>query len=482
MSNAYVITSKLIRKFWKRKAENDMMTEEQAKALLLKQESVYTRAPELREAAFAYCEVYKTFLNASKTEREAVVWAVRQAEENGFVPYDPAESYRPGDRVYQINRGKSVTLAVIGTDAPETGFSIVVSHIDSPRLDLKQRPLYESAGISYFKTHYYGGIKKYQWTALPLAIHGTVLTESGRRVDVRIGEEEGDPVFFISDLMPHIAKDQYDKKLGDAISGEGLNIINGSLPLGEGNDAVKLGVLALLHEKYGIAEADLRTAELSAVPAQKAVDVGFDASMIAAYGQDDRVCAYPSLTALLELQTPARTCVVVLVDKEEIGSEGVTGLRSAALKHFLISLCENRGADYKVVFAASDCLSADVGGAYDPCYADAYEAVNSSYMNHGVAVMKYTGARGKSGSSDASAELLAKLASIFKKHGIVWQTGEYGKVDQGGAGTVATEIAMLNISVVDTGVPILSMHSPVELAAKADIYMMHRAVKAYFAG
>jgi len=372
-------------------------------------------------------------------------------------------------------------LAVIGTDAPEAGFSIVVSHIDSPRLDLKQRPLYETAGISYFKTHYYGGIKKYQWTALPLALHGTVMTESGGRVDVRVGEAEGEPVFFISDLMPHIAKDQYEKKLGDAISGEGLNIINGSLPLGEGSDAVKLGILALLHEKYGITEADLRTAELSAVPAQKAVDVGFDASMIAAYGQDDRVCAYPSLTALFETKAPARTCVVVLADKEEIGSEGVTGLRSAALAHFLTSLCENRGADYKTCFAASDCLSADVGGAYDPCYAEAYEAGNSAYLNHGVAVMKYTGARGKSGSSDASAELLAKLARIFRENDVVWQTGEYGKVDQGGAGTVATEIAMLNISVVDTGVPILSMHSPVELAAKADIYMLHRALAAYFA-
>ena len=458
-----------------------MMTEEQAKSLLLKQENVYTRDPQLREPAFAYCEGYKAFLNVAKTEREAVEWAVREAEANGFVPYDPTVSCKPGDRVYRVNRGKSVMLAVIGTDAPEAGFSIVVSHIDSPRLDLKQRPLYETAGISYFKTHYYGGIKKYQWTALPLALHGTVMTESGGRVDVRVGEAEGEPVFFISDLMPHIAKDQYEKKLGDAISGEGLNIINGSLPLGEGSDAVKLGILALLHEKYGITEADLRTAELSAVPAQKAVDVGFDASMIAAYGQDDRVCAYPSLTALFETKAPARTCVVVLADKEEIGSEGVTGLRSAALAHFLTSLCENRGADYKTCFAASDCLSADVGGAYDPCYAEAYEAGNSAYLNHGVAVMKYTGARGKSGSSDASAELLAKLARIFRENDVVWQTGEYGKVDQGGAGTVATEIAMLNISVVDTGVPILSMHSPVELAAKADIYMLHRALAAYFA-
>ena len=458
-----------------------MMTEEQAKSLLLKQENVYTRDPQLREPAFAYCEGYKAFLNAAKTEREAVEWAVREAEANGFVPYDPTVSCKPGDRVYRVNSGKSVMLAVIGTDAPEAGFSIVVSHIDSPRLDLKQRPLYETAGISYFKTHYYGGIKKYQWTALPLALHGTVMTESGGRVDVRVGEAEGEPVFFISDLMPHIAKDQYEKKLGDAISGEGLNIINGSLPLGEGSDAVKLGILALLHEKYGITEADLRTAELSAVPAQKAVDVGFDASMIAAYGQDDRVCAYPSLTALFETKAPARTCVVVLADKEEIGSEGVTGLRSAALAHFLTSLCENRGADYKTCFAASDCLSADVGGAYDPCYAEAYEAGNSAYLNHGVAVMKYTGARGKSGSSDASAELLAKLARIFRENDVVWQTGEYGKVDQGGAGTVATEIAMLNISVVDTGVPILSMHSPVELAAKADIYMLHRALAAYFA-
>lgn len=456
------------------------MNSENAKKLLLTRETVYSSRRDTIDKAYDYCEGYKRFLDKSKTEREAVSFAVDAAKANGFSQYDPDKKYAPGDKVYYVNRMKSVMLAVIGSAGPEAGFAVAAAHIDSPRLDLKQHPLYESSDIAYFKTHYYGGLKKYQWTALPLALHGVVYDREGKQINISVGEDENDPVFFITDLMPHISKDQYEKKLGEAISGEGLNIVCGSAPLSDEDGSVKLGVLALLNEKYGISEEDLVTAELSAVPALKARDVGFDRSMISAYGQDDRVCAYPAVTALLSLKDPKRTCVVILADKEEIGSEGVTGMRSAALKDFLVSLCENAGADYKKCFAASHCISADVGGAYDPCYAEAYEASNSSYINKGIAVMKYTGARGKSGSSDASAELLSRVAGIFRKNGIVWQTGEYGKVDQGGAGTVATELACLNIDVVDVGVPILSMHSPSELAAKADIYMLHLALEAFF--
>ena len=452
-----------------------MMTEEQAKSLLLKQENVYTRDPQLREPAFAYCEGYKAFLNAAKTEREAVEWAVREAEANGFVPYDPTVSCKPGDRVYRVNRGKSVMLAVIGTDAPEAGFSIVVSHIDSPRLDLKQRPLYETAGISYFKTHYYGGIKKYQWTALPLALHGTVMTESGGRVDVRVGEAEGEPVFFISDLMPHIAKDQYEKKLGDAISGEGLNIINGSLPLGEGSDAVKLGILALLHEKYGITEKDFARAEIEIVPAYKSRDVGFDRSMIGAYGHDDRVDAYPALMAEIATKNPAFTTVCVLTDKEEIGSDGVTGMQSMYVFHFMQELCRTAGQDDIIAFRNSVCLSADVTAAYDPSWASAFEPMNGTYAGRGIALFKYTGSRGKSAANDASAELVGYVTRMMDADDVAWQIGELGRLDLGGGGTIAKYVANRGIPVIDIGVPVLSMHSPFEVIHKTDLYMAYRA-------
>lgn len=429
-----------------------------------------------------YCEGYKVFLDRGKTEREAAAAAEIMAKTAGFVPLRRGMALKPGDRVYALNRGRAFAAAIVGREPLDAGALITAAHIDSPRLDLKPYPLYEEADMAFFKTHYYGGIRKYQWVTVPLEIHGVVVKKDGSSVEVNLGGRDDEPVLVITDLLPHLSKDQNTKPLSTAFTGENLNVLVGGVPYNDdGGEKVKLAVMSILNERYGIDEADFLSAELSLVPAGKSRDVGLDASFVGAYGQDDRVCAYPSLTALFETKAPARTCVVVLADKEEIGSEGVTGLRSAALAHFLTSLCENRGADYKTCFAASDCLSADVGGAYDPCYAEAYEAGNSAYLNHGVAVMKYTGARGKSGSSDASAELLAKLARIFRENDVVWQTGEYGKVDQGGAGTVATEIAMLNISVVDTGVPILSMHSPVELAAKADIYMLHRALAAYFA-
>lgn len=449
------------------------------KDLIYEAKNAYKTEPDL-DKINCFCEEYKHFMDLSKTEREATLFAVKEAEKNGFTPFDRKKAYNAGDKVYYVNREKSIILAVIGSDDLENGANIVVSHVDSPRLDMKQRPLYEDSSLAYFKTHYYGGIKKYQWTAMPLSLHGVVIKKDGTKITVTIGESDDEPVFYISDLMPHIAKNQMERPLASAISGEGLNIIVGSVPVDAENNAIKLSVLKALYEKYGITEADLITAELSAVPAGKARDVGFDRGMIAAYGHDDRICAFPSFKALLELGTPKRTCVCIFVDKEEIGSYGVTGMTSAAYKNFLHSMCMSGGADFAAFCKNSVCLSADVGGAFDSCYGDAYDPKNSAYVNRGVVVTKYTGARGKSGSSDASAELVYKITSLFDKEGVAWQTGEYGKVDEGGAGTVATEVAVLDIEVIDVGVPILSMHSPYELASKADIYAMYKASKAFF--
>lgn len=453
------------------------MNKEQAKQLLHQP----TRSFLTQDAAVAdaFCEDYRAFMDASKTERDAVQNAIALAEQAGFSAYTPGQALRPGQKLYWENRKKSLMLAVIGSAPLTEGFRIMASHIDSPRLDLKPAPLYENGGLGYFKTHYYGGIKKYQWTALPLALHGVVYRRDGSHVDICFGEREDEPVLYISDLMPHIAKDQVSKKGAEMIAGETLNLIGGSLPFDE-EDGVKLRILSILHEKYGIEERDFATAELCAVPAQKSRIVGFDGSMIAAYGQDDKVCAYPTLRALLEQDVPLHTGVVFLADKEEIGSEGVTGLRSEAYASFLRDLCADAGVTDRAAFRNSLCISADVGGAYDPCYADAYEAGNSCYLGNGIVVSKYTGSRGKGGCSDAGAELLSRVTRILDGANIAWQTGEYGKVDQGGAGTVAVDIAKLGIDVLDVGVPVLSMHSPVELAAKADIYAMYQCSQAFF--
>ena len=434
----------------------------------------------LRLKAFEYCEGYKDFIDNAKTEREAVEYTKNIAESNGFLPLS-ACSVSSGEKLYYVNNCKSVFYVRIGSGSLENGVRLIVAHVDSPRLDLKQLPLFESSGISYFKTHYYGGLKKYQWTALPLSLHGVIYKADGEKIDICIGEDDDDPVFYITDLMPHIAKDQYDKTLRDAIPGETLNIVNGSVPFDDEKGSVKHNILCLLNEKYGITERDFITAELSATPAQRSRDGGFDRSMIAAYGQDDRICAYPAFTALLDSDDSDKTRIVVFADKEEIGSVGITGMASRSVEFFLRKLCDKTGADYVRCVENSVCLSADVGGAFDPCYADAYEARNSAYINSGVAVVKYTGARGKSGCNDASAELVSKITRIFDENNVAWQTGEYGKVDQGGAGTVASEIAAMSMPVIDCGVPILSMHAPVELAAKSDIYMMHMACEAFFA-
>ncbi len=448
--------------------------------LFYKSETVFDKDANAFERADEFCKGYKHFIDSAKTERESAAFAAAEAERMGFTVYDRKKTYKAGDKVYFLNRFKSIVLCVFGSDDIENGANIVIAHTDSPRLDIKQRPLYEDGGLAYFKTHYYGGVKKYQWVAMPLALHGVIIKKNGEKVSVSLGEELDEPAFYISDLMPHIAKDQVDKPLGSAITGEGLNIIVGSVPVNGEKDALKLSVLKALNEKYGVTEADLITAELSIVPAGKSRDVGFDRGMISAYGHDDRICAYPSMRALFDLDVPKRTCICIFADKEEVGSYGVTGMSSAAYKNFLVDICRSSNACFEAFCENSVCLSADVGGAYDSCYADAYDAKNSAYVNHGVVVTKYTGSRGKSGSSDASAELFSKIVTVFDRDGVTWQTGEYGKVDQGGAGTVATEVALLNIDVIDCGVPMLSMHAPYELAAKVDIYEMYKAAKAFF--
>lgn len=455
------------------------MDREDAKKLVYKPVNVWLDRG-VKENAHEYCRGYRAFIDSAKTEREAVYYAVADAEKHGFVPFERGKTYKPGDRIYYVNRGKGIYLAVIGRQKTETGVRMIIAHTDCPRLDLKQKPLYEDGNLALMKTHYYGGIKKYQWTAQPLSLHGVVYRADGSRVDIRIGEDEDEPVLYITDLMPHIAKDQVAKTLAEGITGEELNLVAGSEPF-DAEEGAKLKVLALLNEKYGITEADLITAELSAVPASRSREVGFDRSMICAYGHDDRICAYPAYTALFEAGVPEHTCIAAFADKEEIGSEGVTGLKSDFLKHFLTDLCASDGSDYILCCASSICLSSDVGGAFDPTFASAYDTHNSARVGNGPVVVKYTGARGKSGCSDASAEVVSRITRIFDAAGVIWQCGEYGKVDQGGAGTVAAEVAMLNIDVIDVGVPILSMHSTGELASKGDIYMMYLADRAFYA-
>ena len=437
---------------------------------------------ETLKTADQYCEGYKAFINSVKSEREAVDFAVAQAEKAGFVPFDGSKKYAPGDKVYYNNRGKAVVLAVMGTEGCRGGVRIAASHIDSPRLDLKPHPLYEKNDLALFKTHYYGGIKKYQWTTIPLSMHGRVILKDGTRVDVNIGEQDGEPQFCVTDLLPHLADDQMKKTLNKGVEGENLNILIGSRPLrtDKGDDLVKLNVMNLLHEKYGMTEEDFVSADLEFVPAFHAVDIGFDRSMIGAYGHDDRVCAYPALTAILNVKKPKQTVVTVLADREEIGSYGNTGLNSEFLRYFIADLAQAEGLEARHVLSLSKCLSADVTAAFDPTYADAYETLNANYLNAGVGVAKYTGGRGKSGTSEATAEFVAEIRSLFDKNDVLWQIGEMGKVDLGGGGTVALYIASLNVDVIDIGVPVLSMHSPFEVVSKLDIYMTYKGILSFY--
>lgn len=437
-----------------------------------------TVSDEVLSKSEAYAKGYKAFLDKAKTEREAVAAAIESAKEKGFCEFDRNKKYSSGDKVYINNRGKALALAVIGREDVENGVNISAAHIDSPRLDLKPNPLYEEIELALFKTHYYGGIKKYQWTAIPLALHGVFALKNGTVKEVSIGEEDDEPKFVINDLLPHLAQEQSKRTLNEGIKGEELNVLIGSHPFKDekGSELVKLNILKLLNEKYGIVEEDFLSAELEIVPAFKACDIGLDRSMVGAYGQDDRVCAYPALTAVLEIEKPQKTAIAILADKEEIGSMGNTGLESDFLRYVIGDLAKMQGGDGTVAIRNSKCLSADVNAGLDPTFQDVMEKRNASRLNYGVVVTKYTGARGKSGTSDAGAEYMAYIRKLLDDNNIVWQSGELGKVDLGGGGTVAQYIANLGIDVVDLGVPVLSMHAPFETTAKLDIYMCYRAM------
>ena len=416
------------------------------------------------QKADAFCEEYKNFLNSSKTEREAVHYAVARAEKLGFTPFDAGKAYKAGDKVYLNNRGKALILAVVGKKDLREGVHILAAHTDSPRLDLKQVPVYEDNEMGYLKTHYYGGIKKYQWVTIPLALHGVLVKNDGSVVTVRIGEDEGDPVFCITDLLPHLAADQMKRPAGELIRGEELNVVIGSRPFrdDDASERVKLNLLKLLFEKYGVTEADFLSAELEVVPAFKASDVGLDRSFVGSYGQDD--CGVPDTTVMC-----------IFADKEEIGSVGCTGMKSAFLRHFIEDLAAPYGIAGRTVLQHSQCLSADVSAAFDPTFPEVCERKNNAFVNYGVSICKYTGARGKSGSSDASAEFMGWVRKILDEGNVLWQTSELGKVDQGGGGTVAAYIAELDVDTIDVGVPVLSMHAPYEMTAKIDVYSAYRA-------
>ncbi len=459
-----------------------MTTDELRKQLFSTPKNGYTRITDAQRAEMAeYITRYRAFMDACKTEREATAWTAAEAEKQGFKPFVPGMAANPGDRIYYNNRGKSILLAVIGKQPLSAGANICAAHVDSPRMDLKPNPLYEDSEIAYFKTHYYGGIKKYQWPTVPLAIHGVVYRKDGTVVPVTIGEAESDPILVVSDLLIHLAADQMKKPAAEAIAGEQLNVILGTEPVeGEGADLVKLNIMRLLNEKYGIVEQDFLSAELTIVPAGKCRDVGLDRSLLAAYGHDDRVCAYAEIDALLHIETPNKTAVCILADKEEIGSVGISGMQSQAFEYFMGGLCDAQGVKLAQCFASSFCLSADVSNAYDPNFAETCDARNSSRLNYGVAICKYTGSRGKSGASDASAEAMGHVRTTLDNAGVIWQIATLGKVDQGGGGTVAAYMANRNIVTVDAGVPVLCMHAPMELVSKLDCYETMLACKAIY--
>ena len=436
-------------------------------------------------AIFDYCEGYKVYLDKGKTERTCVDYTVELIEAAGFVPLERGMELVPGMKVYRVNRGRGINLAVIGSAPLDQGVSIVAAHIDAPRLDLKPTPLYEDSEIAFLKTHYYGGIRKYQWVTIPLELRGVVVLKDGSVVNVSVGGNPGDPQFTINDLLPHLGADQSKKPLGEAIPAESLNLVVGSRPLkdDEGDGRVKLAVMQILHEKYGITEADFISAEIEAVPAFNATDIGFDRTLLGAYGHDDRVCAYAGLKAMLDLEgTPCRTAVCVLADKEEIGSEGVSGMQSAFFDTFMEDLCDSQNVPLRACYEKSFCLSSDVTAAFDPNFAEVYERNNSAFVNYGVGLSKYTGARGKGGCSDAGAEAVGYIRRLLDDRGVLWQMAELGKTDQGGGGTVACYMANRNIDTLDAGVPVLSMHSPFETVSKLDCYMTYAACRALYEG
>lgn len=448
-----------------------------------KRTNVYETADEkTMKAIFDYAEGYKKFLGECKTEREACAYIVEEAEKKGYKQFDFSEKVKKGDKLYYNNRGKAVFIIKIGTgDIKKDGIRIVGSHIDNPRLDLKQVPLYEDNGVAFAKTHYYGGIRKYQWATIPLALHGVVAKKNGEVVTVKIGEEESDPVFYVSDLLPHLAAKQNAKTLGEAIEGENLNIWLGNIPYGEKEDdkTVKKNLLKILEEKYGIEEEDFLSAELSLTPSFKPKDIGFDRALVGGYGHDDRVCSYAAFTAAFDTASDKQTSITLLVDKEEIGSEGSTGMQCCLLRDIIDVIADSFGVTSAAVRVASKCLSADVNASFDPNFPEVSEKLNATFLSCGAGITKYTGARGKSGSNDASAEYVAFLRKLFEDNGVVYQTGELGKVDAGGGGTIAKFVANMNIDTIDIGVPVISMHSPYEVISKADLYMNYLAFKAF---
>lgn len=438
-------------------------------------------AAELKKCE-AYCKGYMQYLDEARTEREAVSLGIKLAEAKGFVPYEAGMKLRPGAKIYSSNRGKALTLAVMGKKPMDAGTVIAAAHVDSPRLDLKQVPLYEDSELCYLKTHYYGGIKKYQWLTIPLELHGVIALKDGTVKEICIGRDKKDPIFQITDLLPHLGKDQRKKNSADFVPAESLNIIIGTAPDKEDTtDRVKLAIMDELNKKYGIVEEDFLSAEISAVPAFPVREVGFDRSLIAGYGHDDRVCAYAELAAILEVDVPEKTAVCILADKEEIGSEGVSGMKSMAFERFMGSLCDSQKVKLTDCFANSLCISADVSNAFDPNYPEVSEKRNAAKINYGMGICKYTGHGGKAGSSDASAEIVARLRKVFADNKVVWQMAELGKVDQGGGGTVAMFMAERDIDTIDAGVPVLSMHAPYETVSKFDCYMTYKGIKAIYA-
>jgi aspartyl aminopeptidase len=451
--------------------------------LFYKQKNGYdTMSTQQRIDMEDYCRGYMAFLNEARTEREAVKIAIEMAEDKGFVEYVDGMKLSPGDKVYCNNRSKALMLAVIGSKSLEEGCVIAGAHVDSPRIDLKQNPLYESDELAYFKTHYYGGIKKYQWVTIPLELHGVVALKNGETIDVSIGRDPSDPQFVITDLLPHLGKEQMRKTMEEGITGEGLNILIGSIPYAdEGSDRVKLAVMSILNDRYGVIEEDFLSAELTAVPAFEVREIGLDRSLIGGYGHDDRVCAYAELKAILDLdEVPEKTAVCILADKEETGSDGVSGMQSSAFECFMEELCAGQNVPLRRCFKNSFCLSADVTAAFDPNFPEVSEKRNDAKLNYGMGICKFTGARGKSGTSDASAEIVGYLRRIFADAGVVWQMSELGKVDQGGGGTIAKYMANRNIDTIDAGVPVMSMHAPFEVVAKFDCFMTYLGVLAAY--
>ncbi len=438
--------------------------------------------PEDIDKSMEFCEGYKSFMDSSKTERECVMTLKKMAKSEGYKLFDAEKKYKAGDRIYYVNRKKNVILVTIGKEPLDAGIKFNIAHIDSPRLDLKPNPLYENTEIAYFKTHYYGGIRKYQWGTIPLAMHGVVFLKDGTEKIISIGENDDEPKFVVSDLLPHLSAQQNKRPLNEGLKGEELNIIVGNIPYHDPDvtEPYKLTALKLLNEKYGMTEKDFTRAEIEMVPAVKSTDIGLDRSLVGAYGQDDKVCAYAAVRAAFEITKPELTTVTVFTDKEEIGSQGNTGMASRALDHFVEDLCDCFGVKARNVYRNSFCLSSDVNAAYDPTFADVFEKNNSSFLGHGPVLTKYTGARGKSGSNDASAETMARVISCMEKEGVIWQIGELGKVDEGGGGTIALFMGDNNVDTVDLGVPVLAMHAPFEITSKLDIYHTYKAFCAFY--